>query len=273
MRAPKRLGCVLAAAVALAAGAAHADPPVLSSSSSAPAGPAFQLRAEYDLPTIGLGLVLVGGRFFYKQPAFCAPMCPSSDVNGFDRVTAGAWSPGWQNASSYVLAAQGAGTVALLLADEGVKHGLNDVVVVGESSLLSMGIASEIALSVRRPRPFLYGDKAPLGPRQGPDAGLSFVSSHTAVGFALVTSTAVAMHRLHPRASTPWLVLGVGGAAATFVAIGRVAGGMHFMTDVAGGAVVGASVGVLLPALHATPVAVTPMLTGRSPGLALTARF
>jgi hypothetical protein len=49
---------------------------------------------------------------------------------------------------------------------------------------------------------------------------------------------------------------------------------MHFITDVVGGSVVGASVGVLLPALHASPVAVAPIMTSAgTPGLALTARF
>jgi membrane-associated phospholipid phosphatase len=263
----RRLGCALvAAALLVAQGRARAEAEELRA-------PAFELRPELDLPIYGLGLVMATGRLFYKQTAFCAPMCQSSDVNAFDRVTAGTWSPGWQIASSVVLATQGAGAAALLFADEGARHGLNDAVVVGEAALASVGVGSMIALAVRRPRPFLYGDKAPADARQKPDAGLSFVSSHTAVSFALVTSTAVAMHRLHPGTRASWIVLAVGGAAGAFVATARVLGGMHFITDVMGGSVVGASLGVLLPALHATPVLVAPVVTGESPGLSLTARF
>jgi undecaprenyl-diphosphatase len=161
----------------------------------------------------------------------------------------------------------------LLFSDEGVRHGFNDAVVVGEASLASVGVASMIALAVRRPRPFLYATQAPADARRTGDAGLSFPSSHAAVSFAVVTSTAVAMHRLHPRARASWIVLAVGGAASAFVATARVLGGMHFVTDVVGGAVVGASVGVLLPALHAAPVLVAPVAAGGSPGLSLTARF
>jgi hypothetical protein len=269
-RLSRRLACVLVAAgLVLAQGRARAE-----GSGEPASGPAFELRPELDLPLYGLGLVMAGGRLFYKRTAFCAPRCDSSDVNGFDSVTAGDWSPAWQYTSSIVLAAQGAGAATLLFVDEGWRRGLNDAVVVGESALVSVGVGSMIALAVQRPRPFLYGDKAPISARQSPDAGLGFVSSHAAASFALVTSTAVAMHRLHPGKRTAWLVLGVGGATGIFVATARVLGGMHFITDVIGGSVVGASVGVLLPALHATPVVVAPVvMKGGMPGLALTARF
>jgi hypothetical protein len=263
------VGALVAAALVVAPVVARAE-----TTGGATSGPAFELRPELDLPLYGLGLVMAGGRLFYKQTAFCAPRCPVSDVDAFDRWSAGYWSPGWQHASSYVLAAQGAGAAALLFADEGWRRGLNDAVVVGESALMSVGVGSMIALAVRRPRPFLYGDKAPASARTTSDAGLSFVSSHAAVSFALVTSTAVAMNRLHPHTRAPWIVVAVGGAASVFVASARVLGGMHFVTDVIGGSVVGASVGVLLPALHASPVAVAPIMTGGGgPGLALTARF
>jgi hypothetical protein len=261
------VGALVAVALLVAQRPAHAE-------TSEPSGPAFELKPELDLPLYGLALVMVGGRLVYKQTAFCAPQCNSSDVNSFDRVTAGYWSPAWQHASSYVLAAQGAAAAAVLFGDEGFRRGLNDAVVVGESALMSLGVGSMIAVAVQRPRPFLYGSKAPADARTSPDAGLAFVSSHAAVSFALVTSTAVAMHRLHPHARAPWIVLAVGGAAGVFVATARVLGGMHFISDVIGGAVVGSSVGVLLPSLHASPVGVAPVvMTGGLPGLGLTARF
>ena len=266
-RARRRFGCALiAASLALAQGHARAE-------SVEAAGPAFQLRPEIDIPIFGLSFVLAGTRLLYRQTAFCAPRCQASDVNSFDRSTAGYWSLGWQYTSSTVLAAEGVGAAVLLFADEGYRRGLNDAVVVGEASLASVAVGSMIALAVKRPRPFLYGDKAPANARLTSDAGLSFVSSHATVAFAIVASTAVAMHRLHPRARAPWIVVAVGGAAATFVGIARVMGGMHFVSDVIGGSVVGASIGVLLPALHATPIMVTPVMAGGMPGLGLTARF
>jgi membrane-associated phospholipid phosphatase len=66
----------------------------------------------------------------------------------------------------------------------------------------------------------------------------------------------------------------VGGALASFVASARVLGGMHFISDSVGGAVVGTSLGVLIPSLHASPVAIVPV-TGDAGqrGLAFALRF
>jgi membrane-associated phospholipid phosphatase len=130
-----------------------------------------------------------------------------------------------------------------------------------------------MTLASGRPRPFLYGEKAPLSARNSADAGLSFLSSHTALSFSIATSTLVTMRRLHPGSKLTWIVAGVGGGIATFVATARVLGGMHFVTDVAGGAIVGTSVGVLVPSLHGSPVSIVPVGGDGQHGLALVARF
>ena len=239
-----------------------------------PLRPAFQLYAEIDLPILGIGLVFEGGRLVRLQKAFCAPLCDRGDLNALDRTTAGYWSPGWQTASDYGLYAIGVGAATLLFADEGFLPGLNDAVVVAESALAATAVASVLTLAAGRPRPFLYGDKAPASARNGADAGLSYLSSHAALSFAIATSTLVTMRRLHPHSRANWIVLGVGGAIASFVATARVLGGMHFITDVVGGSVVGMSLGVIVPSLHGSPVSVVPVAgdSGQR-GIAGSARF
>jgi membrane-associated phospholipid phosphatase len=241
-----------------------------------PLRPAFQLYAEIDLPILGIGLVFESARLFrpQSQKAFCAPLCPTSDLNVLDRTTAGYWSPGWQTASDYGLYAIGLGAATLLFVDEGLWPGLNDAVVIAESGLAATAAASVMTLAAGRPRPFLYGTKAPLSERNGADAGLSFLSSHAAVSFAVATSTLVAMRRLHPHSRANWIVLGVGGAIASFVATARVLGGMHFISDVVGGAVVGSSLGVIIPSLHGSPVSLVPVAgDGGQRGMAVNVRF
>ena len=241
-----------------------------------PLRPAFQLYAEIDLPILGIGLVFESARLFrpQSQKAFCAPLCPVSDLNALDRTTAGYWSPGWQTASDIGLYAIGVGAATLLFVDEGFWPGLNDAVVIAESGLAATAVASMMTLAAGRPRPFLYGEKAPLSDRNGADAGLSFLSSHAAVSFAIATSTLVAMRRLHPHSRANWIVLGVGGAIATFVATARVLGGMHFISDVVGGAIVGTSLGMIVPSLHGSPVSIVPVAgDGGQRGIAVSARF
>src|SRR5262249_48087881 len=141
-----------------------------------------------------------------------------------------------------------------------------------------------MTLAAGRPRPFLYGDPAapsgytaPLSIRNGGDANLSFLSSHTAEAFAIVTSLYVAERRLHPRSSYPKYVLGVGLGVASLIGVSRVMAGYHFITDVVGGAVVGSSLGVLVASVHGSPVRVVPVVDhgpgGSSSGLAIQGSF
>jgi len=238
-----------------------------------PLHPAFQLYAEIDLPLLGLGMALEGARLVRVQKAFCAPLCDRGDLNAIDRATAGYWSPGWQSASNYGLLAVGVGAGTLLLADEGFLPALNDGAVIAETAFTGTAVASMITLATGRPRPFLYGEKAPLADRNGADAGLSFLSGHSTTAFAIATSTFMTIRRLHPRSKATWIVMAVGGAMATFVATARVLGGMHFITDVTGGAIVGTSLGVLIPSLHGSPVAIVPVAGEGQHGIAFSARF
>jgi membrane-associated phospholipid phosphatase len=238
-----------------------------------PLRPAFQLYAEIDLPVLGIGLVFAEARLFRSQTAFCAPLCDPSTLNAIDRTTAGYWSTNWQRASDYGLYAIAVGAATLLLVDEGAWPALNDMVVIAESGLAATALASIMTLASSRPRPFLYGEEAPLAKRNSADGGLSFLSSHAAVSFAIATSTFMTMRRLHPTSKAPWIVMAVGGVAAAFVASARVLGGMHFISDSVGGAIVGTSLGVLIPALHASPVTVVPVAGDGQRGLAVAVRF
>jgi membrane-associated phospholipid phosphatase len=83
----------------------------------------------------------------------------------------------------------------------------------------------------------------------------------------------MALKRLHPRSPAVFWVLGIGGATAAFVATGRVMAGMHFISDSVGGAVVGTSMGVLVPSLHGSPVKIVPVVSDTERGLRLLGSF
>lgn len=247
--------------------------------------PAFLLYAEIDPPVLAVGAVFAYGRRYKAQSAFCAPACDGVGLNALDKLTAGYYSAGWSNVSDYLLYGLGAASAGLLLGDEGFLNTLNDGVVIGEATLSATAVASVMTLAAGRPRPFLYGDptnpsgyKAPLSIRNGADAGLSFLSSHTAEAFAMVTSLYVAEHRLHPKSRYPKYVLGVGLGIASAIGVARVMSGYHFITDVIGGALVGSSLGVLVASVHNSPVRVVPVLNKtpeghEAAGLALSGKF
>jgi len=236
--------------------------------------PAFQLYAEVDVPIVAVGGVFAASRLIKQQPAFCAPLC-TQKPNALDNLTAGYYSAGWSTASDFELYGLGAAAAIMLVYDEGVLNALNDAVVVGEATLGATAVANIMTLSAGRPRPLLYSEKAPLSVRNSPDAGLSFLSSHTAEAFALATSLYVAEKRLHPHSGKSKIILGVGLGVASLIGVSRVMSGYHFITDVAGGAVVGSSVGILIASVHNSPVEVVPVVNPetKSSGLSLQGSF
>lgn len=234
-----------------------------------PHRPAFQLYSEIDIPVLVISAAFASARMLRTQQAYCAPRCDPAELNGLDRQTAGFWNPSWAVVSDIGALSLMAGSATVLAADEGVLVGLNDAVVVAQSALLATAGPTMLTIAAGRPRPFLYGDAAPADVRTGADAGLSFISSHTSVSFAIVTSTYMAMKRRHPDAVTKWLVLGIGVPIASTVAAARVMAGRHFVTDVVLGALVGGAMGIVIPALHDSPVRVLPRVDKNTAAIAV----
>lgn len=237
-----------------------------------PTRPAYQLYAEIDPPIIATGLVFMLGRTVQLHVLSCGapdpsdPVCPKTGLNPIDRATAGYYSTTWSLYSDLGLYTLYAGTAGILLADEGAANAFNDAVVVGEATMSATAIASIMTLAAGRPRPFTYSDKAPASLRKGSDASLSFISSHTAMSFAIVSSLFITEHRLHPMSHKPYWILGGGLVIASFVGLSRIEAGYHFITDAVGGAVVGTSIGVLVSSIHNSPVRIVPVVNHDAKG-------
>lgn len=238
-----------------------------------PTQPAFQLYLQIDPPILAVGTVFALARLVKTQPAYCAPQCDSSSLNAIDKLTAGYYSAGWSSASDFALYGLGAIAAGLLISDEGVLDALNDGVVIAESTLGATAVASIMTLAAGRPRPFLYSTKAPLSVRNSADAGESFLSSHTAMAFAITTSLYVTEKRLHPTSARSKIILGAGLALSSFIGVARIEAGYHFITDVVGGAVVGASLGVLIASIHNSPVHVVPVVSDTQKGVGISGSF
>jgi membrane-associated phospholipid phosphatase len=111
--------------------------------------------------------------------------------------------------------------------------------------------------------------------RENGTSGLSFFSGHTATVFGAVVSTFVTVHRLHRDDFWPYYVLIGGVAIASFEGYTRMASGSHFPTDVIAGAAAGTVIGILIPAMHASPhgVALQPVVVSGGAGLAVAGRY
>jgi membrane-associated phospholipid phosphatase len=226
---------------------------------------AFQLYWEVDIPVLAISAILASARLLRAVAPTCARVdghCDPAELNAFDRHFAGTWEPGWRTYSDVGLISLSVGAATVLLVDEGAMPALNDLVVVAEAGFVATALPSMTTLATSRPRPYTYGNKAPLADRTSGDAALSFISSHTSISFAVATSMFIATKRLHPHSALPWIVLGVGLGAASSVAVARVLAGQHFPTDILAGATIGASVGTVVASVHRLPIEVTPTSGG-----------
>jgi membrane-associated phospholipid phosphatase len=138
---------------------------------------------------------------------------------------------------SDLLAAHGAGDVGAAAVD---------ALVIGEAVAIAADLNQIVKLAVGRRRPFVrFGSDPDRAP--SPDDNLSFYSGHTSLSFSFVAATAT-VASLRGYRTAPW-VWGAGVVLAAGAGYFRIAGDMHYFTDVLTGAVVGTAAGVLVPRL------------------------
>jgi membrane-associated phospholipid phosphatase len=247
----------------------------LAPSRASGAEPTYRIVAERDVPAVAIATTLWLLPLFAKTsgPASCGPVCDSADVNAFDRPAAGLWRPAWSRASDVGAATLFVGGAIAVMLDEGVWPGLSDEIVIVESFAAAGALASLAGAAARRPRPFVYGQIAPIEDRLAANSSFSFFSAHTATSFAAAVALFRTLQARHPSSPVPWIVLGVSLGTAGFVGTGRVLSGNHFPSDVIAGAVVGSSTGMLVPALHASGLTIAPTADGQAAGFRLFGRF
>lgn len=129
-----------------------------------------------------------------------------------------------------------------------------DTFVTLEAVLLSQAITQLTKSAVNRTSPFVYSPHATQADLESPDAVRSFVSGHSSFAFAAATAYTFTSWKRHPASPWRFVVLGGSHALAASVALLIVQGGFHYPTDAIAGALVGSSMGLLVPVLHSRMV-------------------
>lgn len=259
---------LLAVLLSFAASARAQAPEPPSPYPEPPPSRAYQLRLELDLPIVLIAGATASGFFFVDEVpgVHCAPDCDRSRVNALDRPAAGLYDPKWSTMGNVAVAVTMLAPAVVLVADQGLKDGLNDELVIAEAALVSSALQVLTSFSVARPRPRAYSSEASRDSSSDANAARSFFSGHV----ANVVATSVATLRTYQRLRKPtlgWTLFGVGMAGSAFVGVSRVLAGSHFPTDVLAGAAVGAGLGLALPALHDSPVRMVPYASRENTGL------
>ena len=237
-------------------------------------------------------------RRFFPQDAKVTPactltsdsLCDASELHPLDASVIGRWDEDWAMVTDVALIGAMSLPYALLLSDSLLSSSpgsMTDVAadsaVVLESFLISNVAVVTLKYAMRRPRPTQYTDVAPAEAFGTLEHQLSFPSGHAAAVGSAMTATAATYWLRHPDSPVRWAVAGGALGLTTLTAVGRVQAGKHFPSDVVAGAMLGTSIGLLIPWMHKSDyrldASVTPIpngarmtLQGTLPSLAAQAR-
>lgn len=244
MRVPRRWAVALVTLAVLAPPAAAV---------AEPRGSPYRLRWGYDAALVGIGAAgvmtpLVG---YSSSKAACYPSCtPPTDMLGIDDAVVGNYSPPAHALANVVVTSLVLSPLIIDAADSRFRGWFEDAFVTFETILLSQAITQVMKSAVDRTAPFVYNPRAEQDDLDSADAFRSFISGHTSTSFAAATAYAVTFWKRHPQ--SPWRYVVAAGleTVATSVALLKIKAGYHYPTDVVAGALVGASVGLLIPMLH-----------------------
>lgn len=221
----------------------------------APAQSPFQLRGELEFPLFMTSFSLIGGAYAFKKKHKFHTMgfidsLNAQNINRFDRPVVKQYSAPARYASDALLFSSF--TMPLfLLADKKIHRDFGKIALMDlEVILLNTFLTDLVKEAVHRPRPLTYNPKIPTYKKRGLDNFKSFFSGHTSTVASQSYFFAFVYTSYNPHSKWLPLVWSMSAALPLTTALLRVKGGKHFWTDVITGYLVGAAVGVGVPALH-----------------------
>ncbi len=140
----------------------------------------------------------------------------------------------------------------LLGLDKKIRKDWFDLLVMyAETHGVNNGLYIANASAFHRTRPFVYSNKVPMNERTASETQNSFFSGHTSTTATASFFVAKVYCDYHPELENKkYLIYGAAAIPPALVGFYRVKAMKHFPSDVITGALVGASMGILIPHLH-----------------------
>jgi undecaprenyl-diphosphatase len=217
--------------------------------------PAQGLQADLtrDGIILGCGLGFAGlSELLLRASPPSIPLGPTDidDVNPIDRSWMLPYSKQADTVSTILEYSSAAVPVLLSLASD-PGSALSSGIVYAESLSLAFGAKNLFKYLFPRYRPYIYYGSAPgVNPREDEQ---SFPSGHATIAFTAAAFSAYLYFQGLPQTANylPFVIanFGIAGLTASY----RVVSGMHFLTDILAGAVIGTFCGFVIPALIRKP--------------------
>ena len=213
----------------------------------------YEVDYNVDIP-ITISAILIGvmpPMLMKKLPSYMeGEKLDKNNVNSFDSLTIDNYNNTSATVSDYVAISMALAPFAFNLIDNTKSAYLKESLIIVESIAISSALNAMLKYSVNRPRPYIYSGKANGEQKSNRDAHLSFYSGHAAFAFSTAVSFASIMNNRFDKTWQKSLIWGLPLTLASTVAFLRVHAGKHFLSDVITGAVIGSSIGYLVPYLH-----------------------
>lgn len=173
-----------------------------------------------------------------------------NDINSLDRFATNFGCKTLSNLSDYVVGIIFLSPTLLLFDEKIQQQAFSTIVLYGETMLYAGALPMLTKKIIPRFRPYTYNNNFDILTRMNSDSRTSFFSGHTCVAFASAVFLSSVFSDFNPNSNLKTYVWLSSLSAATFVGYLRVSSGYHFPTDVIVGALVGSSIGYLIPYFH-----------------------
>jgi len=177
-------------------------------------------------------------------------MLDQAGIWGFERKTINNVSPTLKDYSDRLLI----GSIALpflhYLSPTARKEGVAILGMTFQAFFIADGITNLSKATFTRYRPFAYNPDVPIEDKLDNNSKFSFISGHTSVTTMLGVFSAKVFSDLYPNSKLRPYIWTAGLLIPATTGYLRYASGRHFITDVVGGFIVGATVGYLVPQIH-----------------------
>ena len=197
----------------------------------------------------------------------------SENIPKYDSKAIGNWSLKSIGMSDVLLFSSFA-IPAVLMADKKIqKDYRNFSLIWAESVLLTIGITNFTKVLVGRPRPYLYGGKAPRDYKLKKDNKKSFFSGHTSIAAVSWFLMASMYDDYNPDSETSPYLWTSAFLIPACTAYYRYDAGKHFPSDLLVGYIVGGAIGMLIPKWHTEDSNINVSLSLQSAGKIKTRLF
>jgi membrane-associated phospholipid phosphatase len=207
---------------------------------------AYSLQKDLVIGPLAIGVFATP---FFMDPHSRGDSFSKDAVNDFDRSLMFSYDRNLDRAGDVILYTLAALPLVPAIGNRGDPNALLTYgIMYVETFMLANGTKDILKNIVRRGRPYNYFGPVPSG-LEG-DYYKSFPSGHTTIAFMSAGFLTSIILKDHPDSGWKMPVIGLGYSMAMAVAVNRIRGGSHFLTDVIAGAAIGSLYGYLVPALH-----------------------